>query len=132
MRFRALRMNHRLFVLNLLPLERLLSSVRIEALAILPRGREQAPGHLGAHVGIPKLECRGFDGERAAVLWNECLVDAARAMTHDMLGVLAQQGKAGTHAVRGVVHRREAFPVAWPSVHVLLMTSAEELNAAQL
>src|SRR3954447_22250083 len=125
-------MNHRIFVLNLLPLARLLCSVRIEAFTILARRREQASGHFGADVGIPKLERRGFDCERAAVLWNECLVDASRAMTDDVLGVLAQQRQAGAHAVRGVVHRRKAFPVAWPSVHVLLMASAQELNAAQL
>src|SRR6478672_3687004 len=44
---RALRVDHGLFVFDLLPLERLPGSVRVEALTILAGGGEQAPCDFG-------------------------------------------------------------------------------------
>src|SRR5262245_59965592 len=44
---RALGVDDRLFVLDLLPLERLLRPVGVEALSILPRGVEEAAGDFG-------------------------------------------------------------------------------------
>src|SRR3954470_15896624 len=78
MRRRAPGVEHRILILDLLPFERLLRSIRIEALAILPRGREQAPRHFGTDIRITQLERRRLDRERTAVLRNERLVDAAR------------------------------------------------------
>ena len=77
MRGRALRVNDRVFVLDLLPLERLLRSVGVKALAILARRVEQTAGHLGADVGVAQLERRGLDGERTAVFRDQVLVDPA-------------------------------------------------------
>ena len=47
-------------------------------------------------------------------------------------GVLAEDGETRAHAVRGVVHRRESFPVRGPPFHVLLVTAAQELNPSEL
>src|SRR5437868_244932 len=50
-----------LFFLDLLPFEALVAAVGVEALAILPGGVEQAARHLGAHLRVANLECRGFN-----------------------------------------------------------------------
>ena len=42
------------------------------------------------------------------------------------------QRQAGADAVRGVVHRRQPFPVAGPAAHLLLMAGLQELHPAQL
>ena len=49
----ALGVDHRLLVLDLLPLEGLLAAVGVKALAILASGVEQAAGHLGARRRCP-------------------------------------------------------------------------------
>ena len=130
--FRAPGMNDRFFVLNLLPFERLVGAVDVEALAILPRGVEQAARHLGADVRVAQLERRALDRERAAVFRNQRLVDAPRAMADDVFGVLAEDRQARADAVRRVVHRRKAFPVPRPALHVLLVAAAQELDAPEL
>ena len=56
----------------------------------------------------------------------------ARAVADDVLGVLAEERQARADAVGGVVHRRKAFPVAGPAVHVLLVAAAQELDPAEL
>ena len=48
------------------------------------------------------------------------------------LGQLAGQRQQRADAVRRVVHRRQAFPVAGPAGHFLLMRAAHELEPAQL
>ena len=50
LRRRAPRVDDRLFALDLLPLERLLRAVDVEALAVLARGGEQAARDFGADV----------------------------------------------------------------------------------
>src|SRR5689334_5194859 len=84
--------------LDLLPLERLLRSIRIEALAILSRGREEAARHFGADVRVAELERRGFDRERAAVLRDQAVVDAAGAVADHMFGVFADERQARADA----------------------------------
>ena len=86
-----LGVDHRVFALDLLPLEALLAAGDVEALAVLPGRVEQAARHLGDHVGIADLERRRLDGERAVVAADQLLADAARAVADDALGVLAQR-----------------------------------------
>ena len=59
----------------------------------------------------------------------ELLADPARAVADHALGQLAGQAQAGADAVRGVVHRRQAFPVAGPAGHFLQVRAAQELQA---
>ena len=118
---KASRVNHGLFILDLLPFEAPLVAVRVEALAILPGDVEEAPRDLRTDVGILDLERRRLDRERAAVFGNQGFVDPPRTVANHVLGMLAQEGEAGAHAVRGVVHRGQTFPIAGPAFHVLLV-----------
>src|SRR6185369_17791482 len=90
----ASRVDDRLFPLDLLPLERLLRAVDVEALAVLPRGREQTARHLRGDVRISKLERGGFNRERTAVLRNQVLLDTAGPVTDHVLGMLPGQREA--------------------------------------
>ena len=92
---------------------KLTSSIRhVEALAVLPGRVEQAARHLGDDVRALDLERRGLDGERAVVLRDQLLADAARAVADDALGrALAEDRQARADAVRRVPHRRQARPV---------------------
>src|SRR5262249_36328632 len=128
----ALRVDDGLFVLDLLPFERLLTPGDVEAFPVLPGRVEQAARDLGHHVGIADLEGRRLDRKGAAVAGDQLLADAAGAVADDTLGVLTQDGQAGADAVRGVVHGRQTRPVVGPAVHVLLMAATQELDAAQL
>jgi hypothetical protein len=129
---RVLGVDHRFLALDLLPLEAFLAAGRVEALAVLPGNVEQAPGHLGDHVGIPDRECGGLDREGAAVFGDQLLTDPARAVADDAVGMSAHKRQTGAHAVCCVPHRWKARPVAGPAVHVLLVAAAEELEPAQL
>ncbi len=80
---RALGVDDRIFVLDLLPLEALLAAVGVEALAVLPGDVEQAAGHLGDDVRVLDRERGRLDGERAAVLGDQLLADPARAVADD-------------------------------------------------
>ena len=40
--------------------------------------------------------------------------------------------QAGADAMRGVMHRRQSFPITGPAIHVLEMRAAQELDAAEL
>src|SRR5262245_55868407 len=131
MSLRALCVDDRILVFHLLPLERLLRPVGIEAFTILSRGGEQTARHFAADIRITQLERRRLNRERAAILRDQRFIDSAGAVADDVLGVLAEKREARTDAVRRVMHRRKALPIAWPSVHILLMTSAKELNPAQ-
>src|SRR5262249_18523192 len=99
-------MNDRLFPFHLLPLEALLAAGCIEALAVLPRGVEQAPRHFGHDVAVFDLEGGRFEGERAVVTLNQIVADAAGAVADDALGMLPQERKARADTMRRVVHRR--------------------------
>ena len=125
-------MDDRLLVLDLLPLEALLAAGHVEALAILPGRVEQAPGDLGADLGILDRERGRLDRVRTAVLENEVFTNPPRAVARHGLRVLAEDRQAGAHAVRGVPHRRQARPVVGPSVHVLLVAPPKELDPAEL
>jgi len=120
-----------LLALDLLQLEALLAAVGVEALAVLPGRVEQAASHLGADVAVLEFERGRLDRERAAVLGDQGFVDPPRAVAYDVLGVLAEDRQARADAVRGVVHRRQALPVARPAGHVLLVAAAEELDPAE-
>ena len=57
--------DHRVFVFELLPLERFLAAGRVEALAILPGSIEQAACHFDINdVRIVDFECRGARVQR--------------------------------------------------------------------
>src|SRR5262249_49908082 len=114
------RVNDRLFVLHLLPLETLLAAGGIEALTVLPGCVEQAPRYLGHNVVAFDLEGGVLDGKGVFFFLDWLLADAARAVTDHTLGQgrlarLAQDGKARTDTMRGIVHRRQARPVIGPA-----------------
>src|SRR5262249_9861501 len=113
-------MDDRLLVFDLLPFERLLRPQDIEALAVLPGRIEETPSHLGADVRVAHLERSRLDRERATVLRDQLLADAAGAVAHDALGLsrlagLRQDRQARADAVCGIVHRRKALPVPRPA-----------------
>src|SRR5439155_8384728 len=108
----ATRMDHRVLIFDLLPLETFLVPRRVEALAVLPGDVEQAPRHLRTDVRILDLEGRRLDRERAAVFRDQLLVDPPGAVADDALGMFAEKRETRADAVRRIVHRREALPVA--------------------
>src|SRR5262249_26341479 len=117
--------DHWILTFDLLPLEALFIAGRVEALAILPGNVEQASRHFRTHVAVAQFKRRRFNGERAAVFRDQLLLDLPGAMADDALGMLAQKRQAGADAVRRIMHRREALPVARPAFHVLLMAAAQ-------
>jgi hypothetical protein len=129
---RALGVDDRVFVLNLLPLEALLAAISVEAFAILSGHVEQGAGDLGGDVAVFDGECGGFHGERAAVTADQVFSNAARPVANNVLGVFAEDGKTRAHAVGGVPHRRQPGPVIGPAVHILLVAAPQKLKAAQL
>src|SRR5258708_5813139 len=132
LRGRAPGVNDRLLTFDLLPFERLLRSVHVEAFAVLPRRVEQAARDLRADVRIAKLERGRLDGKGTAVPGDEGFGDASGPMADHVLGMLAGQGEARADAVRRVVHGGKALPVPRPPFHILLVAAPHELNAAQL
>ena len=79
-----------------------------------------------------ELEVGRLDREGRVVDRNHVLGDAAGAEARDVFRVGTGEGEHRSHAVRRVVHRREAGPVAGPSFHVLLVRGLEELQAAEV
>ena len=127
-----LRVNDGIFALDLLPLEALLAAGRVETLAVLPGCIEQTSRDFSDYVAVLDLEGGRLQCKGTVVALDQVVANPARAVAHDALGVLAEQGQTGADAMRRVVHRRQTRPVIGPTVHVLLMTTAQKLNPAQL
>ncbi len=74
----------------------------------------------------------GFDGEGRAVNAGKLVTDFTGSDALYLAGQLALQTKHRTDAMGGVVHGRHTFPIAGPTVHILLVTCLQELNATQV
>ena len=126
-------MQHRRLVLDARPLERDLVGIDVEALEILPSRLEQAARSLrhtareSANLNVARL-----DGERRAVFRPSSFSKSAPSRGTRRFRPACREGQAGADAVRGVVHRRQPFPIAGPAGHLLLMRATQKLQAAQL
>ena len=125
------RVDYRLFAFDERPLEGFFRTVDIDRFAILASGIEERADDARRHVGLVELDMRGLDGERRVVDRDHVLGDAAGAEAGDVFGGGLREGEHRSHAVRRVVHRREAGPVAGPAFHVLLVRGLEELQATE-
>ena len=125
------RVDHRLFAFDERPLEGLLRTVDVDGLAVLAGRVEERADDARRDVGLMELDVGRLDREGRVVDRDHVLGDAAGAEARDVLGVGAGEGEHRADAVRGVVHGREAGPVAGPAFHVLLVRGLQELQAAE-
>ena len=126
------RVEDRLFAFDERPLERLLRAVDVDGFAVLAGRVEERADDARRDVGLMELDMGRLDREGRVVDRDHVLGDAAGAEARDIFRVGAGEGEHRADAVRGVVHRREAGPVAGPAFHILLVRGLEELQAAEL
>ncbi len=111
----------RLLALDQRPLEGLLGTVDVDRLAVLAGGVEERADDARGDVGLMELDMGRLDREGRVVDRHHVLGDAAGAEARDVFGVGAGEGEHRAHAMRGVVHGRQAGPVTGPAFHVLLV-----------
>ena len=125
------RMDDGLFAFDQWPLKGFLRAVDVDRFSILAGRVEQRADDARRDVGLVEFDVGRLDCEGRVVDRNHVLGDAAGAEARDVFRVGAGEGEHRADAVRGVIHRREAGPVAGPAFHVLLVRGLEELQAAQ-
>ena len=123
---------HRLLGFQLLPFETLPLAVDVEALRVAPGHMVEKAGHFDAHIAVLQGDKGGLKSEGAAIGLFHLFAHLAGTLAVHALWALSQQHQAGGHRVGGVHQGREAQPVVWPSLHVLVMGAAHELDPAQL